>query len=174
MSTSSLTVVPGTPHGKAIWSLLSVHLFTPASQYLVQCTVHISLQVKFHWHYVIYSSLLSALHIIGPQICAEPQWLSEGLIRIFSFRPSNQKARLIEESRAKPQSCSFRAQQAVEKGNWELELSKKQKANKSKQNSKNPILPKNSQISQPNYRQKHWNFKAHSTLSWIHDLAEYL
>lgn len=146
MSTSSLTVVPGTPHGKAIWSLLSVHLFTPASQYLVQCTVHISLQVKFHWHYVIYSSLLSALHIIGPQICAEPQWLSEGLIRIFSFRPSNQKARLIEESRAKPQSCSFRAQQAVERATESLSSAKNKKQTNQNKTQKTPFSQRTAKL----------------------------
>lgn len=124
--------------------------------------MNISLWVKFHWHCIIYPSLLCAQHIIAFQIRVEPHWTSEskleGLIR-FLFRLSNQKARLAEKClEAKQVELLTQGSIGYGKASLEMELSKKQKATDRPQN---PILLReNSFFTKPNCTWKHIRMKS--------------
>ena len=124
--------------------------------------MNISLWVKFHWHCIIYPSLLCAQHIIAFQIRVEPHSASEskleGLIR-FLFRLSNQKARLTEKClEAKQVELLIQGSIGYGKASLEMELSKKQKATDRPQN---PILIReNSFFTKPNCTWKHMRMKS--------------
>lgn len=160
---TSLTWSLTHPEAKLV-SLLSalVHLFKLASYYLSECTMNISLWVKFHWHCIIYPSLLSAQHIVAFQIHVELHWASEskseGLIR-FLFRLRNQKARLTEKClKAKQVELLIQGPIGHGEASLEMELGKKQKATNRPQN---PILlGEKSFITKPNCTWKHIRMKS--------------
>lgn len=141
LSTSSLIVVPDTPWDKAVIppQCACTLVYTCFTAYIRMYHAYkFASQIPLALYYLSFSFQCSAYNQL--LICVEPHWASESSQRgwlEFSFRLSNQRARLTEECLEAKQG-ELLIQGSAGCGNGNLRAGAQQKTKSNKQTNKNP------------------------------------